>query len=464
MLDIEILRSIPVFSTLPDERLQWLCDKGKEVWLKSGDLHRAQGDPADCIFVMLAGEIRVFQQVGEQEVVLATYQAPDLFGELPVLTGEEIFWAGGRAISSAHIFELPKEAFWELLSSCAQVTTKILSTMAQRIQEVQAQAQQREKLAALGTLAAGLAHEMNNPAAAVTSSVSSLQSLWQTLPSLTLQLNRHQFTPKQLDFLSTLQQQITTGSQSCSVLDPLSQCDAEDALSDWFDDHGVENGWDLAPSLVSVGIDSNQLDAIAAQIPASALEDVIKWLTTSLTGKGLLSSIEQGSSRISQLVQAIKDYSYMDQAPLQDIDVHQALESTLTILSHKLKDITIEQNYADDLPPINAYGSELNQAWTHLIDNAIDAVNGQGKISLRTQCEKDHVLVEITDNGKGINPEIQPRIFEPFFTTKEVGHSGLGLDMTYRIVVIKHKGDINFSSQPGATSFRVRLPVAQGED
>ena len=462
MVDIEILRQIPVFSTVPESRLKWLCEVGKEVWLEPGDLHRAQGALADCIFVMLEGEVRVFQQVGEQEVVLATYKAKELFGELPILTDEEYFWAAGRAVTHCHIFELPKEAFWELLSSCAKVTTKILSTMARRMQEVQTLSQQREKLAALGTLAAGLAHEMNNPASAVTRGARSLQSIWQELSNLALKLHQYNFSSAQIDFLSKLHHQLTQDS-SCDSLDPLSRCDAEDTVSDWLDDHGVEDGWELAPTLVSADIDCDQLATIASQIPPQALGDVIKWLTVAVTGMELLSQVEQSSTRISDLVQAIKDYSYMDQAPLQAVDVHQGIESTLTILTKKLANVKLKRGYAENLPQISAYGSELNQVWTNLIVNAVEALEGQGQIQIKTCCEKDHVLVEITDDGPGIPPEIQPRIFEPFFTTKDVGHTGLGLDMAYRVVVIKHKGDMNFSSQPGTTSFRVRLPVMEAE-
>ncbi len=460
-LDIkEALRQVPLFSKLPEKELQWLCEQGTEVWREPGEVHRQEGAPADYVFVLLEGEIRITQQVGNQQLVLATYEPQTLFGELPVLMGQETYWASGIAVTRSRIFELPKEAFWRLLSTCSCVTASILSTMAQRMQDVQNLAQQREKLAALGTLAAGLAHEMNNPAAAVSRGTKHLQELWQDMPCLALKL-KQQVTNDQLAFLVDLQCEAVKHAQTASLLDPLTQSDREDEMTDWLEAHNISNCWQLAPILVSAGLDTEWLENVAQKVPADSLSPAIAWLTTSLTGVGVLNEIEHCSERISHLVQAIKDYSFMDRAPLQELDVHQGLESTLTILSHKLKQgVVVNREYDAELPRINAYGGALNQVWTNLIDNAIDAMHGQGKIWVRTWREHDHISVEIADNGPGIPPAIQPRIFEPFFTTKGVGQgTGLGLDMTYRIVVGKHNGDISFISSPGDTRFRVRLPI-----
>jgi signal transduction histidine kinase len=460
-LDIkEALRQVPLFSKLPEKELQWLCEQGTEVWREPGEVHRQEGAPADYVFVLLEGEIRITQQVGNQQLVLATYEPQTLFGELPVLMGQETYWASGIAVTRSRIFELPKEAFWRLLSTCSCVTASILSTMAQRMQDVQNLAQQREKLAALGTLAAGLAHEMNNPAAAVSRGTKHLQELWQDMPCLALKL-KQQVTNDQLAFLVDLQCEAVKHAQTASLLDPLTQSDREDEMTDWLEAHNISNCWQLAPILVSAGLDTEWLENVAQKVPADSLSPAIAWLTTSLTGVGVLNEIEHCSERISHLVQAIKDYSFMDRAPLQEVDVHQGLESTLTILSHKLKQgVVVNREYDAELPRINAYGGALNQVWTNLIDNAIDAMQGQGKIWVRTWREHDHISVEIADNGPGIPPAIQPRIFEPFFTTKGVGQgTGLGLDMTYRIVVGKHNGDISFISSPGDTRFRVRLPI-----
>lgn len=461
----EALRQVPLFAQLPDTRLQWLTEQGTEVFLEPGDLHRAEGSPTDCVFVMLEGEVRVFQKVGDQELVLATYGSKTLYGEIPVLMGDEYFWAAGRAVTSCHIFELRKAAFWELIASCACITTAIFRTMAERVQDLQSMLQQREKLAALGTLAAGLAHELNNPAAAVNRGARNLEEIFQELPSLSLKLNQQQLTSAQLQFLGDLQRDATKRAKTASRLDPLAQSDQEDEVTDWLEDRDITDAWKLAPTLVSAGLDTQWLNSVTEGVPAYLLSDVLAWLTATLTGNGLLNEVEQGVGRISNLVKAIKDYSYMDQAPVQEVDVHEGLENTLIILGNKLKQgVLVTRDYNHNLPRINAYGSELNQVWTNLIDNAIAAMNGQGKIWICTTLEHDHVLVQIADNGPGIPPDIQHRIFEPFFTTKGVGEgTGLGLDMTYRIVG-KHNGNLSFTSSPGNTKFQVRLPIAAPDE
>lgn len=463
MTDIkDALRQVPLFAKLPDKQLQWLSEQGTEVWRQPGEVHRAEGDPADHVFVLLEGEIRVSQQVGDEELVLATYGPKMLFGELPVLMGDEYFWAGGRALTQCHIFELRKDAFWRLLSTCSCVTTAIFRTMAERVQNLQSMLQQREKLSALGTLAAGLAHELNNPAAAVGRSARNLEEIFQGLPSLALKLNQQQMTNAQLAILAELQRDATKRAKIAPRLDPLTQSDQEDEVTDWLEAHGVVDGWKLSPALVGAGLDTVWLETVVENVRADTIGEVLTWLTGTLTGVGLLSEIEHGAERISELVKAIKDYSYMDQAPLQEVDVHEGLESTLTILKYKLKQgVVVTREYDQSLPRISAYGSELNQVWTNLIDNAIDAMGGQGQIWVRTRGEHDQVIIEIADNGPGIPPDIQHRIFEPFFTTKGVGEgTGLGLDITYRTVVGKHKGDISVFSNPGDTRFQVRLPIA----
>lgn len=460
MLDIEVLRQVELFASLSDEQLRWLCEQGKEVWLQPGEIHRAAGDPVDHVFILIAGEIQITQKVGNQEIVLLNYGSKTLFGELLLLTGETKLPGSGKAVQSCHILELDQDTFWQMLATMPTVTTSILKTMAQRLQELQSMSQQREKLAALGTMAAGLSHEMNNPMAAVKRGVGELQKLFQNLPSLVIQLSQQQLNQEQVEYLASLQKDVIERQQKSAQISPLTRCDQEDELIDWLDDHGVKDGWKLAPTLVAVGLNGKDIDKITQQVPEQFLGDILVWLEATLTGLGLLSELETGSNRVSELVKALQDYSYMDRAPLQEVNVHDGLESTLKMMQHKFNNGVIITREYGNLPRISAYGSELNQVWTHLIDNALDAICHQGQISIRTKCENEQVLIEIIDNGHGISPEIQSRIFEPFFTTKSVGQGkGLGLDFVYRIVVGKHKGDIRFTSCSGKTCFQVRLPV-----
>ncbi|MBW4577149.1 MAG: cyclic nucleotide-binding domain-containing protein [Aphanothece sp. CMT-3BRIN-NPC111] len=470
MLDIDTLRQVPLFAGLVDRQLHWLLEQGIEVWRQPGEVHRYEGDPADHVFVLLEGIIQIKQKVGNQEILLATYDTKTLFGELPVLMGQEYFWASGRALTQCHIFELPNKVFWELLSSCNCVLTAILRTMAERLQEIQSISQHREKLVALGTLAAGLAHELNNPASACRRTAFQLRETVKVLPPLTLKLSQQQMTSAQQVFLAGLQREVMTRTTTSAKekLDPLTQSDREDEVIDWLEAHDISEGWKIAPTVVAAGFDINWLDNLKQNLANDLLlGDVLTWIEAMQTEVELVDEIEQSSDRISKLVQAVKDYSYMDQAPLQEVDVHQGIESTLTILSHKLKQgVVVIREYGCNLPRISAYGSELNQVWTNLIDNAIDAlqeVKDHGElrnIRIRTCCESDFLLVEIADNGSGIPPEIQSHIFEPFFTTKGVGQgTGLGLHIAYRVVVGQHQGDIKVVSQPGDTRFQVRLPL-----
>ncbi|MBW4446398.1 MAG: cyclic nucleotide-binding domain-containing protein [Spirirestis rafaelensis WJT71-NPBG6] len=483
MLDINTLRQVPTFKKLPEQRLQWLLEQITEVWLEPGEIHRQEGDPVDHVFVLLEGEIRISQKVGNQEVLLVTFKPKTLFGELPVLMGDKNFWVTSRAVTRSHILELPNKAFWEMLSSCTCVMKNILQNMAQRLQTVQSISQHREKLVSLGTLAAGLAHELNNPASAGRRAAGQLRQTVQLLQPLTIKLNQQQMNCAQKAFLAELQEDAIERAKSATKLDPITQSDREDEITQWLEVHNIQNGWKLAPNLVTAGVDIEWVANVQQKVGDLLLGDVLTWIQVTLQELDLLEEIEHSTDRISTLVQAVKDYSYMDQAPLQEIDIHEGLESTLTILNHKLKQgVIVKREYDCDTPRISVYGSELNQVWTNLIDNAIHAMTvgtgkgGRGDVStnvsssssqssiptiwIRTACENDFLLVEITDNGPGIPPEIQCHIFEPFFTTKSVGQgTGLGLHIAYRVIVGQHLGDISVFSEPGKTKFQVRLPM-----
>lgn len=458
---LELLRQIPLFKNLTDEQLKCV-PPGTEVWLESGQILFKQGDTAQYFYLVIEGSVRITREVSKQKIVLGTYDTGMFFGEVPLLAGT-LHLASGQAVSKSHLCCLREEDFWHVLTICPSIRKLVLGHMANRMQELQVLSQQREKFVSLGTLAAGLAHELNNPAAAASRATGQIREPLQGLQELALEPIAQHLTPTQLEDLLELKRDAIAYANTTNGCDPLTLSDREDELSDWLEEHGITDGWKLAPTLAAAEIDAQRLAAIVAQANQDVIHDVVTWLESTLATANLLNELEQSTIRVSKLVKAVKAYTYMDRAPLQDVDVHEDLDNTLVILSHKLKqhNTTVKREYDCSLPRILAYGSDLNQVWTNLIDNAIDALGEGGTIWVRTSRKEDSLMVEIADNGCGIPLEIQPRIFEPFFTTKSVGKgTGLGLEIAYRIVVTQHKGDIRFFSMPGDTRFQVYLPIA----
>ncbi len=460
------LRNIPLFADLDESQLNWLTEHGQEVRLTPGQLFIREGALADRFFVHFEGEVEWTKRIGPQDVHVITGE-PGMFGGHEPILANVSFPVSGRAITAAHLYQWKDGAFWEMLSVCPSITRGLFATVGQRWQNLEAVSQQHAKLLSLGTMAAGLAHELNNPASAARRTAGLLRTAFQALPAQTCRLNKQLLKPAQYEYLAQFTRDANACAGTLTLLDPVAQSDQEDALIEWMDAHGVSESWRLAPTLVRAGLDGLQLDALAVQLPPGAVNDVLCWIEATLTTAMLLTEIEQSSERISALVKAVKAYSYLDTASLQEIDLCEGLDSTLTILGYKLKksDIKIERIYDPKLPRICAYGSELNQVWTNLLDNAIDALDGSGHIRIRAAVESGRVLVEIADDGPGIPPEIQERIFEPFFTTKDVGlGTGLGLDISRRIVVEHHHGDLRVQSRPGNTRFQVRLPLNLTDD
>lgn len=364
-----------------------------------------------------------------------------------------------RVSKPARLFRIDESHFWRMVTTCPSVAKEIFRSAANRMRNVVGYSQQREKLVSLGTMAAGLAHELNNPAAAARRAATHLQETMDKVQSLLCRLGKT-LGPDDWPYLLNAAQEATDRVATAPVLDHLTRSDRAEVISSWLADHDVPTPWDLAPTFINADLDSAWLEQLMTKLPPASHADAFTWLAARIDLKALFNQVEQSTGRISELVKAIKSYSYMDQAPMQEIDIHEGIESTLIMLGHKLKNVTLVRAYDRTVPRISAYGNELNQVWTNLIDNAIDAVNGTGKICIGTCREDDQLVVEIVDNGAGIPPDVQARMFEPFFTTKGVGTgTGLGLVISNRIVGDRHGGEIEFESHPGETRFKVRLPI-----
>ena len=458
-MEAQKIRKLLLFEKLSDEQLDWLSVNSTEVTYPAHERLIQEGEPAVALFSLITGEWRLTRQLaGHDTTLIETAQPGSWIGGIPLVDG--IYQSSAQTTKESCFLRIPNDAVRYMLNNGFPIASHIINGISVGARNVEAILQQHEKMAALGKLSAGLAHELNNPAAANRRSAAQLRDTLQTIQSQALQLNQY-LTPAQLEQLAALQKDALDRAKQPPSLDSITQNEQEDAINIWLDDHRVEEGWQIAPTLVESGLDVAWLDRLSEQVGANALGSVLSWLEAALAGVSLLNQIEQSSERISKLVKAVKEYSYMDQAPQQEIDIHDGLESTLTILAYKLKQgIEVTREYDRKLPHINAYGSELNQVWTNLLDNAIDAMHGQGHIWVRTRREDDLLVVEIADNGPGVPKELQTRIFEPFFTTKGVGEgSGLGLDVAYRIVVNRHKGELKLVSEPGDTRFLVKLPL-----
>ncbi|MGD1920562.1 MAG: ATP-binding protein [Pleurocapsa sp.] len=454
---IDDLSKSVLFPVLEEEYLKNLETCGTVLKLEPNQVLFREGDTARCFYVVLDGQIKITKQLGAAEIVVTVHNRGEFTGDLSALTGG-ISQASASSVDASRVIQF--DDFKELLKNCPRSIDLFVPTLAERSKELEIKLRQQEKLAALGKLSAGLAHELNNPAAAGKRAAKQLGSAIASLQKNMLSLRGKQFSAHHRQLLRQLQQQ-AINTISRESLSPLEQSDREDILTDWLESKGLEDAWELAPSLVGAGIEPAQLETLASEMESQGFREAIMWLEATLTMNGLVNEVEQSTTRISDLVGAIKNYSYMDRSAIQEIDLHEGLDNTLKILHHKLKyGITVNKQYGNNIPTISVYGGELNQVWTNLIDNAIDAMNGKGELTIHTAIENNCVLVEIIDNGTGIPVEIQSRIFEPFFTSKGVGKgSGLGLDISRRIVVQQHKGSMNFQSQPGKTTFQVRIPL-----
>jgi signal transduction histidine kinase len=458
MADKSELLRVPAFADLPDDQIAWFLGQAAELHVKAGDTYFHEGDTADAMFVILEGQLQARGDVGGESIVFLI-KPGEVTGALPFSRMKQ-FTVGVRAITDATVLRFPSSLFPELVQKMPELTKRLVGLMSDRIRETTRREQQRDRLAALGKLSAGLAHELNNPASAAKRAAGQLREILKKIRDASHELGRRDLSAAQKSEIEKLEASFLQHNEV--PLDPLALSDLEDQIDSLLRSHGQNDLWQLAADLARKNVQPESLESLFATLDADTARAALVRIAASVEVAALLNEIESGTSRISDLVRAIKEYTYMDQTPLQNVDVVKSLETTLTIMNHKLKrGVAVERDYQRVPLLVNSFGSELNQVWTNIIDNAVDAMGGKGELRIRTYREDNCVVVEIADNGPGISPDVQSHIFEPFFTTKGVGEgTGLGLDTTLRIVK-KHRGNIEVSSKPGDTRFQVWLPLAQ---
>jgi signal transduction histidine kinase len=451
------LLAVPVFEGLPEDQIEWFLSRSEEITVKAGETYVRPGDPADTMFVILDGQVQWRGEFGGETITFLS-KPRDVTGTLPFSRMTQ-FTVTGRAVTDVRALKFPVSQFPELIQKMPELAKRLVGVMSDRIRETTRIEQQRDRLVSLGKLSAGLAHELNNPASAATRAASQMRDIIKKIKNASQELGRRDLSATQKAEIEKLETAIT--QQDGPPPDALTISDLEDQIDSLFRSQGQNDLWQLASDLAHKDIKPETLRPLFTTLDLGSARAALVRIASSIEIYNLLNEIESSTSRISDLVRAIKEYTYMDQSPVQNVDIVKSLETTLTILNHKLKKGVVVQRDYQRIPfLVNSFGSELNQVWTNIIDNAIDAMQGQGELRIRTFRDDGCVVVEIADNGPGIPADVQAHIFEPFFTTKGVGEgTGLGLDTVQRIVR-KHRGNINVNSKPGDTRFQVLLPLA----
>jgi signal transduction histidine kinase len=450
------LRTLTIFDGLTDDQLTDLIKGGTEVPIQPGVELFHEGEYADFWWVLIEGAIDLIRRVGREDIVVARMDVPGRWaGGFRAWDEHGTYLATARGASEGRVLKVPTEVLRDRADAWFPFGAHLIAGLYRTARSVESTARQHSSLVTLGTLAAGLAHEINNPAAAASRAVDALETETQTLLSSVHQLTQQDISPEQFEALDALR-----GELAPPDLDPLARADQEQAIATWLNRHGVARAWTIAPQLTAAGVDLAWCTRAADILEGPVLDPGLQWVAGTYAVDTLLSELKESTRRISELIASVRSYTQMDRASLQRIDVTDGLDSTLVMLGHQLRGVTVVRDYGTDVPMIDSYAGELNQVWTNLIDNAIDAMGGTGTLRVTTRVEDGEVVVEIGDTGPGMPREVAARAFEPFFTTKDVGQgTGLGLDIARRIVVERHGGTITVDSQPGETTLRVRLPI-----
>jgi signal transduction histidine kinase len=460
-MDLADLRPIGLFDGLSEEQLAGLLAAGEEVAVKPGVELFVEGDHADAWWVLVEGVLDLVRHVGREDVVVGRMDVPGRWaGGFRAWDEQGVYLATGRGAEPGRVLRVPAEALRSLMDSWFPFGVHLVSGLYRTARSIESTARQRDSLVTLGRLAAGLAHEINNPAAAAVRAVDSLDTASTGLLDALTRLAEGEISAGQFMALDTLRREVP---QQAAFANPLALADATDTLAAWLMRHGVADAWDVAPPLAVAGVGVEWCERASEVLgDGPALEHGLAWVANALSVRTLVAEVRESTGRVSDLVASVRSYTQMDRASRQDVDVREGLESTLVMLGHKLRDgVQVTREYAEDLPRIEANPGELNQVWTNLVDNAVDAMAGSGTLRVTTRSSDGWVVVEIGDTGPGLTPEAEARAFEAFYTTKEVGKgTGLGLDIARRIVVERHGGTIDFVPSPAETVLRVRLPVS----
>jgi signal transduction histidine kinase len=469
-LSTDELRTLFLFEELTDDQLDWLAANGRVVEYPAGATIHAEGAPASCFLVLLSGMLAMSRRVqgGELELFRTDYRGAYTGAFNFYITRQnvpQVYPTTARAVADCRLFELPAVELGGAVRKWYPMAAHLLEGVTTQAMESRDTIERHERLVALGTVTAGLTHELNNPVASVMRASARLREMLAEMREKLGLLIQSQLPGETLEAVADLAAKALASSREAPDLSPIEASDREDEVADWLADHGIAEAWDIAPTLVAAGLGTDWLEALLAVTPPPHLEYGLSYPVRAIESDSLLDEITHGAERISGLLASARQYTQMDRAPLQTVDIHGGLDATLTMLSHKLgSDIEVIREYDRSLPPIVAYTAELNQVWTNLIDNAVDAMDGHGTLTIRTRAEGERLAVEIADTGPGIPTELRSRVFEPFFTTKDIGKgTGLGLDIAWRIVIGRHGGEISLDSEPGDTRFTVLLPVRRPE-